>query len=545
MISLSTRYSARRRLCRGSKRLIPWVAQAVESSVTGVARWLGLKQLLAGETFRSGAYLAVLCLVAGGRVFLGTAGLPLFTNVDEHCHFDLVRKVARGCWPDRRQWSLDSETSQIIGWYASTEFLARPENRYEAYPPPRWLLPPSPSRDDFVHQLTSQFAATRNWEAHSPPVYFVLAGLWLDLGQCAGWTGPQSVYWVRFLNIPLFAALIVAAYGFCRAYFPAWVAYAVPAMLALLPSTTYYYVNNDVLSPLAMLLALWALLRWHEQPGDGWRGGGRRGGRGDRPRETDQSGDTRRLRPLFGELSIQGMERRNVCAGAAGGHNRRLFRGPAACRLGAAQSLAAGRLDGEWAEDGLFRLAGQAVETVVRPPLVFAGWRASVLAGLYHQLLQRRGLVARRSSYGSLFVQIPSLVFPGDGAVGNGCLFLRPSPAGGNVVLSCGHGFHGDNHLFHWDADVVVVAIRVHLQGFAVARPSLFQRRTIDLRRIGSRDRFVPSRCCRADAPQHEGDSDCRGAVPGGHGDSPGLVLPVDTRQPAQLVSFQRLIRKL
>ena len=138
------------------------------------------------------------------------------------------------------------------------------------YPPPPWTWAATAARDAYVEDLTSKVGGWVNHEAHSPPLYYAMAAVWYDLGRLAGLSGPQAAYWVRFLNIPLYVALIVAAYGFCRAYFSSAVALAVPALIAFFPSTVFFGINHDVLSPLILLMALWLLLRWHDGAANAW-----------------------------------------------------------------------------------------------------------------------------------------------------------------------------------------------------------------------------------------------------------------------------------
>ena len=216
-------------------------------------------------------YVAILCLFGAVRIFWGAAGLPLFNDVDEDAHFDVVHKFARGQWPDRCQQTPDDETVRLLVMYSSREFLVPPESFPEGvYPPPPWTLSLTASRDAYVEDLTAVFGRWVNHETHSPPLYYGLAAVWYDLGRLVGLHGPYAAYWVRFLNIPLYVALIVAAYGFCRAYFSPTVALAVPALVAVFPSTVFFGINNDVLSPLMLLLALWLLLRWHAESASAW-----------------------------------------------------------------------------------------------------------------------------------------------------------------------------------------------------------------------------------------------------------------------------------
>src|SRR5262249_679547 len=89
------------------------------------------------------------------------------------------------------------------------------------------------------------------------------SAVWYDVGRLAGLTGAGGVYWVRFLNVFVYAGLIAASYGFCLRYFGREVARGVSLLVTFFPNTVFYTVNSDVLSPLLVLLALDFLLRWH------------------------------------------------------------------------------------------------------------------------------------------------------------------------------------------------------------------------------------------------------------------------------------------
>lgn len=208
-------------------------------------------------------YVAALCLLGAVRVFIGSASLPLFNDVDEPAHFDVVHKLARGYWPVQPHETLDRETTDLQALYGSPEFLGRPE----AFPggvhrPPVWTWAPSPERDDYVERTSTANARYPNHEAHSPPVYYLAAAAWYNLGRLAGLSDAHAAYWIRFLNVPLFALLIAAAYAFSRAWFSPFVARTVPALLALFPSPIFFSITSDALSPLLVLLSLWLLLRW-------------------------------------------------------------------------------------------------------------------------------------------------------------------------------------------------------------------------------------------------------------------------------------------
>jgi tetratricopeptide (TPR) repeat protein len=209
-------------------------------------------------------YVAVLCMLGALRVFLGSAALPLFNNVDEQAHFDLVHKYASGTLPLRPHEYWDRETAELQTLHGSAEFLNRPEAfPGGVYPPPVWTWPPSTERDDYVNRKSAAAAHLVNHEAHSPPLYYLAGAVWYRLGRAVGLQGAGAAYWVRFMNVPLFALLVAAAYSFCSAYFSPFVALAVPTLLAFFPSALFFSITSDALSPLLVLLALRFLLAWH------------------------------------------------------------------------------------------------------------------------------------------------------------------------------------------------------------------------------------------------------------------------------------------
>jgi uncharacterized membrane protein len=187
-------------------------------------------------------------------------------------HFDLIHKFARGTWPGRSDLSFDPEVVDVWILDGTFEYLNRPGTLWVGvdYPPPvrDWKRS---VRDQQIQSQRDSPGLGRliNHEAHEPPVYYAVAAVWHECGRALGLSPASTVYWVRFLNVLLFPALVALAYRFCEPYFGPPVALAVAALTAFFPNTVYFTINADVLSPLAVLLALFFLLRWyeHERPG--------------------------------------------------------------------------------------------------------------------------------------------------------------------------------------------------------------------------------------------------------------------------------------
>src|SRR5208337_4976765 len=91
------------------------------------------------------------------------------------------------------------------------------------------------------------------------------------LGKLLGFHDGPLLYWLRFLNILFVFALVWVGYAAARLVFPErkFLRLGVPALLAFLPQTAFYSIQNDVLSPLcfgAAFICLVKLLRT-EVPG--------------------------------------------------------------------------------------------------------------------------------------------------------------------------------------------------------------------------------------------------------------------------------------
>lgn len=205
-----------------------------------------------------------ICLLAAIRVFVFSAVFPFFNNVDEIYHVDTLRKYARGYLPTRPVEPFDPDTIDLLIRCGTFEFQTPIEYFPDGnYPPPLWKA--SPQEAAQIWSVMKRFFTNRaNHEAHAQPVYYLVTGLWYNLGTWAGLAGGRDLYWVRFLNAPLYGLLVWCAYCFCRQGFPmrTEMRIGVPALLAFLPQDVFYSINNDALSALMFTLSLVILLRW-------------------------------------------------------------------------------------------------------------------------------------------------------------------------------------------------------------------------------------------------------------------------------------------
>jgi predicted membrane protein DUF2142 len=206
--------------------------------------------------------ILLFCAIAAFRVLIFSAAFPFFNNVDEQAHVDLVMKYARGEMP-RDLGHYSSESAHYLSLYGTPEYFRTPEQFNSGrFPPPNWTLP-AEQRDALVNGAAAWWQTNPNHESGEPPLYYALAGLWLDLGHVFGMTGGWLLYWVRFLNVVAGAVLVWIGFVAAKLVFPEghFMRLSVPLFLAIWPQTTFYSVASDSLSPICFGIAFVGLLK--------------------------------------------------------------------------------------------------------------------------------------------------------------------------------------------------------------------------------------------------------------------------------------------
>lgn len=205
------------------------------------------------------------CLLAAVRVLFFSAAFPFFNNVDERRHLDLVIKYAEGHVP-RSAELISPATVPYLSHYASPEFLSRPEHFEGGYFGPMWKHPAEEVAPT-IAKIEEIWGRTPNQESSQPPLYYVVAAAWFNVGEWIGVKGGSALYWIRFLNVLFMAGLVWLAYVAVRLMFPDRVALrlAVPLLIAAMPQDTFYGINNDVLSPICFGLVFICLIKWFYQ----------------------------------------------------------------------------------------------------------------------------------------------------------------------------------------------------------------------------------------------------------------------------------------
>jgi Predicted membrane protein (DUF2142) len=219
-------------------------------------------------------WVLLLCLLAGVHVFVFSAAFPLFNNMDEIPHFDLVVKYSHGHLP-RGLEPMGEKSSLYTLTYNSPEYTSLPENFPGGkYPTPAWRQStngqPEKSRREAFQQASASWQKIKNlpfwtnYESSQQPLYYAVAGLWWRAGQWLGIEGLRLVYWVRFLNILFVAATVWVGYAAARLVFQEnfFMRLGVPAIIAFMPQQAFYSIQNDVLSPLCFGIAFILIVKF-------------------------------------------------------------------------------------------------------------------------------------------------------------------------------------------------------------------------------------------------------------------------------------------
>lgn len=214
----------------------------------------------------------LLCLLAAVHVFLFSAAFPFFNNVDEQIHFDLVVKCSQGRVLHALE-PVSNETVNYIVLYGSPEYLGIPTNSPDGqFAPPPWKQPLEKVRPTLIAKSATWRTVT-NYEASQPPLYYLLAGAWWHLGKICGFHDGYLLYWIRFLNVLFVMVLVWLGFVAARMVFPdnLFLRLGVPALIAFMPQTAFYSIQNDVLSPLCFGVAFILLVRWLQADPPGLR----------------------------------------------------------------------------------------------------------------------------------------------------------------------------------------------------------------------------------------------------------------------------------
>ena len=206
-----------------------------------------------------------LMVLAGIRVAIFATLLPAVTRPDELQHYDRILAVAKG----QHFGGVKPLSDEAIGTFflalqedSKSAATAAPEtSRSERRPAP----PASESTSD------QPLVLALNHEDCEPPLYYEMAAAWHQLGEVLVWRHMQLPYWDRYLNILFVAGLVGLGYLVGRRVFSGSARLIVPTLLAFLPQSDLYGLNNDSLLPLIFGFFVLAYVGLLAQPTSVWR----------------------------------------------------------------------------------------------------------------------------------------------------------------------------------------------------------------------------------------------------------------------------------
>jgi hypothetical protein len=215
---------------------------------------------------RERATVLLLCLLAAVHVFIFSAAFPFFNVVDEQFHLDLVVRYSHGDLPRSLGPPCESALPYIV-LFGTTEYLWTPASQPGGhYATPPWKLPLAEVQPQLNGRLATWRTTVKNDEASQPPLYYAAAGLWWRLWEQFGFVDGPLLYLARFFNVLVLVALVWVGWIAARNVFPenSFIRLAVPALVAFLPQTSFYAINNDIFSPLTFGLVFVLLLKFRD-----------------------------------------------------------------------------------------------------------------------------------------------------------------------------------------------------------------------------------------------------------------------------------------
>jgi hypothetical protein len=213
--------------------------------------------------------VAAACCFAAVRILIFAAAFPLFNNVDEQDHYEMVYRYAHGFAPGRDLPLSEPETARVFALYGSPEYFNRSEAIRAAHVDIPIVKLPPPAKD-FQYQRVFKFWMSQpNIEAQSPPVYYMVGAAWYRAGALMGIKDWALAYWVRFLTAVLYGSFVWVSFLFVKRVYPGrdFLCVAVPTLLAVFPQDVFFGMNRDVLSPLLAAVALLLLFRPLQEDG--------------------------------------------------------------------------------------------------------------------------------------------------------------------------------------------------------------------------------------------------------------------------------------
>ena len=201
-------------------------------------------------------------IYAALRILVFAVAFPLFNNVDEKLHFMTIQMYAQGHLPGKELPHIDREFVKAFLPYWSPEYDHSQD----------FIAKNIPVRLNQLSAQEQQAALEQgyfkwkldivprrlNFEAQGAPMYYIIAGVWYDIGQMLGIRDWRLAYWLRMINPFAYGFLVWLSYKYVSKIFPdrRFLQLAVPGLIAVFPQDVFFGMNRDVLPPVVWAAAL-------------------------------------------------------------------------------------------------------------------------------------------------------------------------------------------------------------------------------------------------------------------------------------------------
>jgi hypothetical protein len=155
--------------------------------------------------------------------------------------------------PGPEEATLSPATVDALLWLSSPEYLRSPsEMPGGRVPTPAEKAQRLAESGDLTARARRQAGAMASLQHSGPPLYYLVAGAWYRLGRALGFDPRGALYFVRWLDALVAAALVGGSYAILRRLAPddPMLRLGAPALLAFFPNDFQYSISNDALSPL-------------------------------------------------------------------------------------------------------------------------------------------------------------------------------------------------------------------------------------------------------------------------------------------------------
>ncbi len=191
--------------------------------------------------------VGALAVFAALRLLALAWTFPVFNNIDEILHYDVIFKYGQGRLPEPDDFPMDPLIVRTFLLWGSPEYGSQDAVPLE----PAGVRPGAVRTPEFQAAL-ARFRNYSHQQNVQPPVYYTLAAIWWRLGRACGLQDPLLAYWTRALGAVFAFMLVLVSYRILQRTHAddSLVRVGVPLLLAVYPQDAWFSLTNDTLSPL-------------------------------------------------------------------------------------------------------------------------------------------------------------------------------------------------------------------------------------------------------------------------------------------------------